>query len=255
MTPEAATLRDVAITLGVDPSGDVLGVARQAAAAARELDTALLVLASLGQPAEPLPAAVKRLARVADDALGMVEAAQARADELGERLRERRRERDEARAEAERPSTQAPERAAILAGIDALGSTAADVEARNAARDAVRALGGFVPPPPPFDLHAFLSQQREWSERTFGPGARPLGIIDHIRKELREIEAEPDDLEEWIDVVLLALDGAWRAGYSPGEIIAQLDAKQAKNRARQWPKASDPLKATEHVRDAHGGEG
>ncbi len=59
-----------------------------------------------------------------------------------------------------------------------------------------------------YDLVAHLYRQREFSLRTFGPGPRTAGVIDHIRKELREIEADPLDLEEWIDVVLLAFDGA-----------------------------------------------
>ena len=68
-----------------------------------------------------------------------------------------------------------------------------------------------------FDLLEYLDRQRRFSERAFGPGPRPAGVIDHIRKELIEIEAAPDDLKEWIDVVTLALDGAWRAGHRPDE--------------------------------------
>lgn len=103
-----------------------------------------------------------------------------------------------------------------------------------------------------FDFAAHLRNQREWSERTFGPGARTAGVIDHIRKELREIEADPLDVAEWIDVVILALDGAWRAGYSPDQIIGAIRAKQAKNEARAWPdwRTADPDKAIEHVRSA-----
>lgn len=85
------------------------------------------------------------------------------------------------------------------------------------------------------DLVAHLERQREWSEKTFGPGMRTKGIIDHIRKELLEIEAAPDDITEWIDVVILALDGAWRTGASPEEIIIRLTVKQARNEARSWP--------------------
>lgn len=73
-------------------------------------------------------------------------------------------------------------------------------------------------PAPPLDLVEHLKRQAEWSARTFGPG-RLLGVVDHIRKELREIEQEPTDLKGWIDVAILALDGAW----------------QAKNEAREWP--------------------
>lgn len=77
-----------------------------------------------------------------------------------------------------------------------------------------------------------LAHQREWSERTFGPGPRTLGLIDHIRKELVEIEDDPFDLGEWVDVIILAFDGAWRAGWEPQQIIDAIKAKQAKNEAR-----------------------
>lgn len=95
-----------------------------------------------------------------------------------------------------------------------------------------------------------LERQREWSGRTFGPGRRTKGIIDHIKKELREIEADPTDVEEWIDVVILALDGAWRAGALPQEIIDTLVYKQGKNEARDWPdwRTMSEDSAIEHVR-------
>lgn len=103
-----------------------------------------------------------------------------------------------------------------------------------------------------FDMLAHLQRQREWSEKTFGPGTRILGVIDHIRKELREIEADPSDITEWIDVVILALDGAWRAGYQPQQIIDALVTKQAKNEARDWPdwRTMPTDKAIEHDRSA-----
>lgn len=104
--------------------------------------------------------------------------------------------------------------------------------------------------PNSFDFHAHLQRQREWSGQTFGPGDRAKGVVDHIRKELTEIEAAPADITEWIDVVILALDGAWRSGASPDEIIAALVAKQAKNETRTWPdwRTASPDQAIEHVR-------
>lgn len=86
-----------------------------------------------------------------------------------------------------------------------------------------------------FDLLAHLHRQRAWSLKTFGPGPRTKGVISHIRKELCEIEADPADVSEWIDVVILGLDGAWRAGCSPEQIIVALVAKQSKNEGRDWP--------------------
>jgi hypothetical protein len=101
-----------------------------------------------------------------------------------------------------------------------------------------------------FDLVAHIERQRLFSERTFGPGARTAGVCDHIRKELKEIEAAPADLEEWIDVVMLALDGAWRTGTTSSAIAEALATKLAKNEARTWPdwRTAPEGKAIEHVR-------
>ncbi len=99
-------------------------------------------------------------------------------------------------------------------------------------------------------LAAIVAQQKEWSERTFGPSPRPAGTVAHIRKELAEIEADPTDLREWVDVMILAMDGAWRAGFTPQQVADGVVAKQRVNRQREWPdwRTADPTKAIEHVR-------
>lgn len=95
-----------------------------------------------------------------------------------------------------------------------------------------------------------LRRQREFSGRTFGPGLRTQGVTDHISKELDEIRADPSDIGEWVDVIILAFDGAWRAGGEPQEIIDAIVVKQERNERRQWPdwRTADPDKAIEHVR-------
>lgn len=102
------------------------------------------------------------------------------------------------------------------------------------------------------DLVAHIRRQIEWSARTFGPGDRTVGVVAHIRKELAEIEAAPGDVMEWIDVVILAIDGAWRAGHSPEAIAAALREKQAINEDRRWPdwRVADPNGPIEHERGA-----
>lgn len=104
--------------------------------------------------------------------------------------------------------------------------------------------------PVQFDFAAHLARQSAFSLKTFGPGSRTAGVVDHIRKELKEIEADPGDLKEWVDVVILALDGAWRSGATPEEIISAVVAKQTKNEGRTWPdwRTADPTKAIEHDR-------
>jgi hypothetical protein len=110
---------------------------------------------------------------------------------------------------------------------------------------------------PRVDLARHLERQRTFSERTFGPGGmgeaggRERGLIDHIQRELREIAENPNDTEEWIDVAILAFDGAWRTGASSEQIAALLVAKQAKNERRRWPdwRTAEPGRAIEHVRE------
>lgn len=99
------------------------------------------------------------------------------------------------------------------------------------------------------DLIAHLTRQAAFSRATFGPGPRTKGVIDHIRKELVEVEKcyeartravvtgsyiSPESMEpvpttrevpvdvdskdqhkeaaqEWTDVAILGLDGLLRA--------------------------------------------
>lgn len=96
-------------------------------------------------------------------------------------------------------------------------------------------------------LEEYIEKQREWSLATFGPGLRTGGIVAHIKKELIEIEEEPESLE-WIDVIILGLDGAWRAGYDPDDIVRALVDKQDINFARDWPEPVSQDEPVEHVR-------
>lgn len=95
-----------------------------------------------------------------------------------------------------------------------------------------------------------IHRQIAFSSRTFGPGPRLDGVIDHISKELVEVRESGGALDEWVDVIILALDGAWRSGASPAEIIAAVKAKQTRNEQRQWPdwRAAERGRAIEHVR-------
>ncbi|KVP80418.1 hypothetical protein WJ92_18825 [Burkholderia ubonensis] len=130
-------------------------------------------------------------------------------------------------------------------------SEAAVAEIRRALHDPKRNYSvTFMPPE--FDMNAFLRRQRAFSENAFGPGRCTARVCDHIRKELIEVEAAPDDLREWVDVILLGLDGAWRTGATPEQITDALAAKLATNEGRAWPdwRTSDPDRAIEHFEQA-----
>lgn len=118
-------------------------------------------------------------------------------------------------------------------------------------------------------LRDFLERKSVWSELTFGAGQRTKGIVAHIRKELAEIEADPLDLMEWIDVANLAMDGFWRAffvKYQPdethhdphgnmhwraaAEFVWLIQRKAEINEARRWPTPTSDDLPVEHVREA-----
>lgn len=86
-----------------------------------------------------------------------------------------------------------------------------------------------------YDLVTHLKRAAEFSARAFGPFTRKHGVVEHIRKELSEIESDPSDVREWIDVVILGFDGALRTGASPEQIADALFDKQVRNERRQWP--------------------
>lgn len=110
------------------------------------------------------------------------------------------------------------------------------------------------------NLKQHLIRQMAWSHATFGPTTRTEGVLDHIRKELVEVEEANGSYEEWVDVVILALDGLTRqlafvkssGRRDPAQVAeiacAAIVAKQTRNEARDWPdwRTADPGKAIEH---------
>ena len=103
------------------------------------------------------------------------------------------------------------------------------------------------------DFLDYVIRHQYWSQRAFGP-ARPKTdvprLLSHIRKELVEIEQHPQDCEEWVDPIILCIDGAWRSGHSAYTIASTLKRKQEKNMIRKWTIPSDPTTPIEHDRTA-----
>ena len=93
----------------------------------------------------------------------------------------------------------------------------------------------------------WLRAHRKWSVKTFGVGRRTNGIIKHIQEELKEIKANPTDVKEWVDVVILALDGAQRAGYTSEQVIGALREKQRTNFRRKWPMPGLEDESVHHI--------
>ncbi len=84
-------------------------------------------------------------------------------------------------------------------------------------------------------LKTYFARHIEWSRETFGSEPRTKGLTNHIRKELTEIELKPQDLSEWVDVIILAMDGFWLHCGKAEDLMPALVSKQQKNMARTWP--------------------
>jgi len=95
-------------------------------------------------------------------------------------------------------------------------------------------------------LIKYLNKQKEWSSRTFRGGRRTVGITEHIKKEISEVIDDPDSPDEWIDIVILALDGAWRTGATSEQIVSRLLEKQAINFERHFPVPASDDHISEH---------
>lgn len=118
------------------------------------------------------------------------------------------------------------------------------------------------------DLKQHLLRQMAFSHATYGPGKRTAGLVDHIRKELVEIIEGDGAPIEWVDVVILALDGLTRELIYDAKINGRGDpenaafmacrlicTKQTINEARDWPEwRTQPAdRAIQHLGDGFGG--
>lgn len=114
------------------------------------------------------------------------------------------------------------------------------------------------------DLTTHLIRQMAWSRATFGPGARTNGVLDHITKEIAEVRESGGSAAEWVDLVILSLDGLTRQLWSASDYkkcsdeiamtaVNMIIGKQSRNELRDWPdwRSADPNKAIEHVRNAN----
>lgn len=87
------------------------------------------------------------------------------------------------------------------------------------------------------DLVHYLRDQMLWSKETFGCGTRDVGLLKHIELEVEEVrDSNGDDLYEWIDIIILAFDGALTHGFTPEEIAFALRHKLEKNKKRTYEK-------------------
>lgn len=104
------------------------------------------------------------------------------------------------------------------------------------------------------DFIAYLTRQITFSRGAFGPHRRHRGVLDHLKKEIAELEDAEGSSDEWVDLVILSLDGMTRAvreelrqggevmaGFEPDhgriarDTVAKIVGKLSQNELRDWP--------------------
>lgn len=109
----------------------------------------------------------------------------------------------------------------------------------------------------------YLLRQMAFSRGTFGPYERFNGVLNHLEKEikeLREIANRQGRPSEWVDIVILGLDGLTRSikagspsishDYVAATAVQMIVKKLATNELRDWPdwRAFSGDEAIEHDR-------
>lgn len=88
-----------------------------------------------------------------------------------------------------------------------------------------------------------------WSQATFGTDQErgPIGSLKHLSKEALEAAADPGDVNEYADCLILILDASRRAGISARALVDAGHAKMKVNRSRVYPRPGKD-EVSEHVR-------
>ncbi len=85
-----------------------------------------------------------------------------------------------------------------------------------------------------FNIKEFFDTKLAWSRDTYGDLSSKT-IIDHLHKEIIEASYDPKDILEWVDIILLAIDGAGRFANADGATFVEaLKKKFEINRKRTW---------------------
>ncbi len=98
------------------------------------------------------------------------------------------------------------------------------------------------------NLGRYATEKMVWSKRTFGEGARTRGLLEHLRDEVNEVEKDPYDLTEWIDIMMLAIDGYWRHGGKNYRLMNDLWKKFEICKMRVYPTPVGPEDMSQHIR-------
>lgn len=102
--------------------------------------------------------------------------------------------------------------------------------------------------PAPFTLEEFRKQHYAWALKTFGPDQDPLLKLEG---EVQELQAQPKDLEEYADCLILLLDGFSKhlPALTAADLLLAAFRKLEKNKARKWQPIPGKPGTFQHVKE------
>lgn len=98
-------------------------------------------------------------------------------------------------------------------------------------------------------LSRLFQEQAEWSQQTFGSDLSrgPSGPLKHLASEVLEALRSPEDIIEYADCQLLALDAVRRGGFGLEQLLEACWLKFKINRnKRSWPQTTSPHEPVFH---------
>ena len=99
----------------------------------------------------------------------------------------------------------------------------------------------------PIDMNDLQYDLNKWTAEQFK--GQPLsGKFAHLRKEIAELEANPNDLMEYADCYMLLVDIAGKNNIQLSDIHRAAGEKLVINKNRTWGEPNDDG-SVEHVRD------
>lgn len=98
-------------------------------------------------------------------------------------------------------------------------------------------------------LRKFQHDTFQWAKATF-PEATTETCFNHLKREIKEILADPSDMTEWADGLMLYLQAASYSGVNVDELLPYMQDKFAVNKQRDWGK-KDNEGVYQHVEPAN----
>ena len=88
-----------------------------------------------------------------------------------------------------------------------------------------------------------------WANSQFGDRTgNPFGVLNHLHRELIELENNPTDVEEMADVMMLTIEIAAIMGWTMTDVFDATLMKLARNKKRTWY-PTDEEGVAEHVKE------